>query len=242
MPRISGRPLPAQAKRISGTAVSRGRCSQGSREPGGERGEGVTRIWPLARGCVPGYRNVRTVCDRRAGVRVGACTHVFLDERTAADLYEDGARQVEDYTQRIAKCRSASHASEGSACPREPGERAWRIRRVMEDLSPLTGNATTNCCAGIAKRECGGRVWPRSAKCSTCLRTTAGGRARLRRCCASHRRRVLPRAAAQEEWGRTILSTPTANDPAALREHSRASVADNRVHEGFPGHDWHYST
>src|SRR6202008_5051216 len=27
---------------------------------------------------------------------------------------------------------------------------------------------------------------------------------------------------------------------AALRQNNRASVADTAVHEGFPGHDWHY--
>jgi uncharacterized protein (DUF885 family) len=39
--------------------------------------------------------------------------------------------------------------------------------------------------------------------------------------------------------GRFYL-TPTGDDPAALRENNRASVADTAVHEGFPGHDWHY--
>jgi uncharacterized protein (DUF885 family) len=39
--------------------------------------------------------------------------------------------------------------------------------------------------------------------------------------------------------GRFYL-TPTGNDAAALRENNRASVADTAVHEGFPGHDWHY--
>jgi uncharacterized protein (DUF885 family) len=39
--------------------------------------------------------------------------------------------------------------------------------------------------------------------------------------------------------GRFYL-TPTGNDPAALRLNNRASVADTAVHEGFPGHDWHY--
>ncbi|MBV9110720.1 MAG: DUF885 domain-containing protein [Gemmatimonadetes bacterium] len=39
--------------------------------------------------------------------------------------------------------------------------------------------------------------------------------------------------------GRFYL-TPTGNDPAALKENSRSSVADTAVHEGFPGHDWHY--
>ena len=39
--------------------------------------------------------------------------------------------------------------------------------------------------------------------------------------------------------GRFYLS-PTGNDPAALRLNNRASVADTAIHEGFPGHDWHY--
>ena len=39
--------------------------------------------------------------------------------------------------------------------------------------------------------------------------------------------------------GRFYL-TPTGNDPAALKLNDRASVADTAVHEGFPGHDWHF--
>ncbi|HEU0012315.1 MAG TPA: DUF885 domain-containing protein [Longimicrobium sp.] len=39
--------------------------------------------------------------------------------------------------------------------------------------------------------------------------------------------------------GRFYLS-PTDNDPAALRLNNRASVADTAIHEGFPGHDWHF--
>ncbi|HEU4682632.1 MAG TPA: DUF885 family protein, partial [Gemmatimonadales bacterium] len=39
--------------------------------------------------------------------------------------------------------------------------------------------------------------------------------------------------------GRFYL-TPTGNDPAALKLNNRASVAATAVHEGFPGHDWHY--
>jgi uncharacterized protein (DUF885 family) len=39
--------------------------------------------------------------------------------------------------------------------------------------------------------------------------------------------------------GRFYL-TPTGNDAAALRLNNRASVADTAIHEGFPGHDWHF--
>ena len=39
--------------------------------------------------------------------------------------------------------------------------------------------------------------------------------------------------------GRFYLS-PTGNDPARLRLKKRASIADTAIHEGFPGHDWHF--
>ncbi len=39
--------------------------------------------------------------------------------------------------------------------------------------------------------------------------------------------------------GRFYLS-PTGNDPGALKLNNRSSVADTAVHEGFPGHDWHF--
>lgn len=34
--------------------------------------------------------------------------------------------------------------------------------------------------------------------------------------------------------------TPTGDDPAKLRESSRSFMTNIAVHEGFPGHDWHY--
>jgi uncharacterized protein (DUF885 family) len=39
--------------------------------------------------------------------------------------------------------------------------------------------------------------------------------------------------------GRFYL-TPTGNDPGALKLNNRSSVATTAIHEGFPGHDWHY--
>jgi uncharacterized protein (DUF885 family) len=34
--------------------------------------------------------------------------------------------------------------------------------------------------------------------------------------------------------------TPTKGDPAKLKEHNKAAVADLAAHEAFPGHDWHF--
>lgn len=39
--------------------------------------------------------------------------------------------------------------------------------------------------------------------------------------------------------GRFYL-TPPGNDPEKLAIHTKGYVADTAVHEGFPGHDWHY--
>ncbi len=39
--------------------------------------------------------------------------------------------------------------------------------------------------------------------------------------------------------GRFYL-TATGNDAAKLRLKNRASIADTAIHEGFPGHDWHF--
>jgi uncharacterized protein (DUF885 family) len=43
----------------------------------------------------------------------------------------------------------------------------------------------------------------------------------------------------QSGVGRFYVS-PTDNDQAALKANNRASLADLAVHEGFPGHDWHF--
>jgi uncharacterized protein (DUF885 family) len=40
--------------------------------------------------------------------------------------------------------------------------------------------------------------------------------------------------------GRYYVS-PTDNDKAALQANNRAALADLSAHEGFPGHDWHYT-
>ncbi|MDQ3803271.1 MAG: DUF885 domain-containing protein [Acidobacteriota bacterium] len=39
--------------------------------------------------------------------------------------------------------------------------------------------------------------------------------------------------------GRFYVS-PTGNDEAALKDNNRAALADLAIHEGFPGHDWHF--
>jgi uncharacterized protein (DUF885 family) len=164
------------------------------------------------------------------------------DERSAADLYEYGARQVEEYTQRIAEVAERLSRERGISLPfGNEQDRAWSIRRVMEDLSSESPSNDDELLR-----------WYRE----TAARAVAYGRDRgMFDVPADYQLEIVPtppvlRSTIDAAYypappfkktgvGRFYL-TPTGNDPAALREHSRASVADTAVHEGFPGHDWHY--
>ncbi|HJQ19088.1 MAG TPA: DUF885 domain-containing protein [Gemmatimonadaceae bacterium] len=167
---------------------------------------------------------------------------IFRDERSASELFEYGARQVEEYTQRIADAAERIARERGISLPfADNQERAWSIRRVMEDLS-----------ADSPSNDDELLDWYRQ----TGARAVAYGRDHgLFDVPADYKLDVVPtppvlRSTIEAAYypappfkksgvGRFYL-TPTGNDPAALREQSRASVADTAVHEGFPGHDWHF--
>jgi uncharacterized protein (DUF885 family) len=167
---------------------------------------------------------------------------VLRDDRSTADLYDYGARQVEDYTQRIAEVAERLSRERGISLPFASAEdRSWSIRRVMEDLS---SDSPTNDDELLR--------WYRD----TGARAVAYGRDRgMFDVPLDYKLDVVPtppvlRSTIDAAYypappfkktgvGRFYL-TPTGNDPAALREQSHASVADTAVHEGFPGHDWHF--
>jgi hypothetical protein len=94
------------------------------------------------------------------------------------------------------------------------------------------------------------RGWPGTSRPVAARSPTAGSTAcsrfRVTTVSTSPRRRRFSAAAyypaaplKRGGIGRFYL-TPTGNDPAALALSGRASVATVAVHEGFPGHDWHY--
>ena len=167
---------------------------------------------------------------------------VFRDERTSLELFEYGAAQVEEYTRRIADVAERISRERGIALPFGSTEdRAWSIRRVMEDLSAESPSNDDELLR-----------WYKE----TCDRAVAYGRERgMFDVPADYRLDVVPtppvlRSTIDAAYypapplkrtgvGRFYL-TPTGNDAAALRQHARASVADTAVHEGFPGHDWHF--
>ena len=167
---------------------------------------------------------------------------IFRDDRSTADLYDYGARQVEEYTQRIAEVAERLSRERGISLPFASNEdRAWSIRRVMEDLSSeapasddelLRWYRDTGARAVAYGRERGMFDVPGDYKLDVVptppvLRSTIDAA-------------YYPAPPFKKSGVGRFYLTPTGNDPAALREQSRASVADTAIHEGFPGHDWHF--
>ena len=167
---------------------------------------------------------------------------ILRDERPAADLFEYGARQVEEYTQRIAEVAERIARERGITLPFGSHEdRSWSIRRVMEDLSAESPSNDDELLRWY--REAGARA-------------VAYGRDHaMFDVPPDYQLEIVPtppvlRGTIDAAYypapplkksgvGRFYL-TPTGNDPGALRQNAKASVADTSVHEGFPGHDWHF--
>jgi uncharacterized protein (DUF885 family) len=164
------------------------------------------------------------------------------ETRTAAQLYAYGQRQVELYQGRMYEVAQAAAREAGLDLrfgSRE--EKNAGVRAVMESLgkdSPRNDDELLQWYVEAGRRA------------------VAYGRERqLFDIPADYRLDVYPtppvlRSTIDAAYyaappfkktgvGRFYL-TPTGNDPAALRENNRSSVADTAIHEGFPGHDWHY--
>jgi uncharacterized protein (DUF885 family) len=162
--------------------------------------------------------------------------------RTAAELYEYGAQQVALYEGQIYEVaeRVAREAKLSARFDTPEAKRAG-VRAVMQHLSKDSPKSDDELFA-----------WYRDAG----QRAVEYGRERdLFDIPADYRLDVVPtppvlRSTIDAAYypappfkrsgvGRFYL-TPTGNDPAALALNNRASVADTAIHEGFPGHDWHY--
>lgn len=171
--------------------------------------------------------------------RVEHCLHA---SRKAEELYAYGAEQVALYQSSIfAVADEVAREAKLNLRFGTPAEKRQSMRQLMDHLSadsPANDDELFR--------------WYREAG----ERAVAYGREhRLFEIPATYRLEVVPtppvlRSTIEAAYypappfkrtgvGRFYL-TPTDNDPAALRLNNRASVADTAVHEGFPGHDWHY--
>ncbi len=167
---------------------------------------------------------------------------VYRDARTAAELYDYGGAQVALYTERIVEAaREFSANAKMNLSFATPADRYSGVRQVMEFL------------ARDAPRDDDQLLrWYREAG----VRAVAYGREHgLFDIPAAYRLDVVEtppilRSAIDAVYypapplkpggtGRFYL-TPTGNDQETLKLNNFASVATTAVHEGFPGHDWHF--
>ena len=169
--------------------------------------------------------------------------NVLRDPRSAAELYEYGAAQVALYTGKIVEVAQASSPRmESSAFRSAPMPSNYSsVKQVMDFLSKDS-----------PKNDDQLFKWYRDAG----DRAVAYGREHnLFDVPANYRLDVVPTPPVLQSTidaayypappfkkagvGRFYL-TPTGNDAEALKLNNFASVADTAVHEGFPGHDWHF--
>ncbi|MBA3659378.1 MAG: DUF885 domain-containing protein [Gemmatimonadales bacterium] len=232
--------LPALASGFLGRASARLRLLETLRREGRKSADAWTAFAGFLRATY-----ARDTADRFAlGAdeyewRVRHCLHV---DRSAAELWEYGAAEVEHYEAAFVRVAGeVARTARMSLGFGSPAERRSSVRQVLERLSSDSPRDDDELLAWY--REAGERA-------------VAYGRSHaLFEVPADYRLEVTPtppvlRSTIDAAYypappfkrsgvGRFYL-TPTDNDPAALRQNNRHSVADTAVHEGFPGHDWHY--
>ena len=171
--------------------------------------------------------------------RVNNC---LRDSRTPAELYEYGAKQVEEYEAKVFRVAAevAKQANLGLSFNSDADQRAG-VRAVMDYLAKDSPKDDTELFAWY--REAGVRA------------VDYGRQQQMFDIPADYRLVVTEtppvlRSTTDASYypappfkltgvGRFYL-TPTDNDPGALKLNNRSSVATTAIHEGFPGHDWEY--
>lgn len=168
--------------------------------------------------------------------------HCLNVNRPARDLFDYGAEQVALYQSRIQAV--AEEVARGAKLDLPFGTAAEQRESVHKVMDHLSADSPANDDELFRwYREVGARA------------VAYGRERRLFDIPAEYRLDVVPtppvlRSTIDAAYypappfkrsgvGRFYL-TPTGNDPAALKLNNRASVADTAVHEGFPGHDWHF--
>ncbi len=236
-----GTTLPATAKGYLGTRAFAGALSRELEKAAGDAARAYADFSAFLRSTYGSGDQVDRFATGKAEYE-WRVTHCLKVNRSADDLYQYGADQVALYQDRIYEVARevASHAKLGLGFG-SPSEKAESVRRVMDHLaadSPANDDELFRW-----YREVGARA------------VAYGREHRLFQIPESYQLDVVAtppvlRSTIDAAYypappfkhsgvGRFYL-TPTGNDPAALRLNNRASVADTAVHEGFPGHDWHY--
>ena len=168
--------------------------------------------------------------------------NILQDPRSAAELYEYGASQVALYTGKIVDVAKEFSQTAKLGLPfGSDADNYASVKKVMDFLSKDSPKDDDQLFKWY--RDAGDRA------------VAYGREHNLFDVPATYRLDVVPTPPVlqstidaayypappfkQSGVGRFYL-TPTGNSPEALKLNNFASVADTAVHEGFPGHDWHF--
>ena len=168
--------------------------------------------------------------------------NILQDPRSAAELYEYGASQVALYTGKIVDVAKEFSQTAKLGLPfGSDADNYASVKRVMDFLSKDSPKDDDQLFKWY--RDAGDRA------------VAYGREHNLFDVPATYRLDVVPTPPVLQSTidaayypappfkhsgvGRFYL-TPTGNSPEALKLNNFASVADTAVHEGFPGHDWHF--
>lgn len=168
--------------------------------------------------------------------------NVLRDSRTAAELYEYGAAQVALYTGKLVEVAKEFSANAKLNLPfGSDADNYASVKKVMDFLSKDSPKDDDQLFKWY--RDAGDRA------------VAYGREHNLFDVPATYRLDVVPTPPVLQSTidaayypappfkksgvGRFYL-TPTGNSAEALKLNNFASVADTAIHEGFPGHDWHF--
>lgn len=168
--------------------------------------------------------------------------NVLRDPRSAAELYEYGASQVALYTGKIVDVAREFASTARLNLPfGTDSEKYAGVKRVLDFLAKDAPRNDDQLFKWY--REAGGRA------------VAYGREHNLFDVPANYRLDVVPTPPVLQSTidaayypappfrksgvGRFYL-TPTGNSAEALKLNNFSSVADTAIHEGFPGHDWHF--
>lgn len=168
--------------------------------------------------------------------------NVLRDTRSAADLYEFGAGQVALYTDRVVDVARQFSATARLNLPFGSAARNYSsVKRVMEFLSrdaPANDDQLFRW-----YREAGARAVAYGREndlfdIPTTYRLDVVATPPVLR--STIDAAYYPAPPLRRTGSGRFYLTPTGNSPGELKLNSFASVATTAVHEGFPGHDWHF--
>lgn len=169
-------------------------------------------------------------------------TNCLRDTRSPAELFEYGAKQVEEYEAKIFRiAEEVSRQSNLGLAFGSDREQRTSVRAVMDYLAKDSPKNDTELFdwyreTGVRAVEYGRQQQMFDIPADYRLVVTETPPVLRSTTDASY----YPAPPFKTTGVGRFYLTPTDNDPGALKLNNRSSVATTAIHEGFPGHDWEY--